>query len=396
MRMAVVGAGLQGVGIALEAARRGVTVDLFEKRDTCLAAASLHNEGKVHLGFVYANDRSLQTARLMATAGLHFERIVAGWLGLDTLGLGPSRPFHYVVHPRSMLSIDELSSYWAAVTRMCCEVWSGGDVSYFGIDPRAAVRRCRGGETTVFETPEVAIDPATLAARLRTRVVDEPAIRLRTGTAVEGVRIGGDGVAITFTGRDGPGLETFDHVVNASWEGLVALDQTAGLRPPADWSFRLKRFLRVRAPELADIESSTIVLGPFGDVVNYGDGEVYLCWYPAACRGVSHEVRHPPWRERLGADEESALKGAIVEGLRAVLPDLRRLSVPSIDRGSLGGGIIYALGNTGIEDHGSLLHQRHATGPRSFGRYHSVDTGKWTTAPWFARRFVGQLLGAAS
>ena len=151
----------------------------------------------------------------------------------------------------------------------------------------------------------------------------------------------------------------------------------------------------MRAPELADIESSTIVLGPFGDVVNYGDGEVYLCWYPAACRGVSHEVRHPPWRERLGADEESALKGAIVEGLRAVLPDLRRLSVPSIDRGSLGGGIIYALGNTGIEDHGSLLHQRHATGPRSFGRYHSVDTGKWTTAPWFARRFVAELLGAA-
>ena len=66
-RVAVLGAGFQGACIALELARRSVTVDLYERNPTCLAEASTHNEGKIHLGFVYAGDKTLRTARLMAT-----------------------------------------------------------------------------------------------------------------------------------------------------------------------------------------------------------------------------------------------------------------------------------------------------------------------------------------
>lgn len=395
MRMAVIGAGLQGAGIALEAVRRGVTVDLFEKHDTCLGRASLHNEGKLHLGFVYANDPTLRTARLLALAALHFEPIVAGWLGLGRLPVRSSRPFLYVVHPGSMLAEDALAAYWTAVTQACRDAWADGVTSYLGGDPRRSVRRLRRHGLAMYETPEAAIDPVMLAGLVRDRLVTEPHIRLRTGTTVQAVEPGSAAVVVTFSDAEGRGREAFDHVVNASWEDLVAIDRTAGLQPPAPWSFRLKRFLRVRAPELAAVDSATIVHGPFGDVVNYGDGDVYLSWYPAGCRSVSHDVRHPDWPVRLVAAEEAAMKAAIVAGLSAVLPDIDRLERRSIERGSLDGGIIYALGNTGIEDRGSLLHQRSATGPRSLGRYHSVDTGKWTTAPWFARQFVTQLCGGA-
>ena len=63
MRVAVLGGGLQGACVALELSRHGVKVDLYEKSDQCLSQASAHNEGKMHLGYVYANDRSLRTAR---------------------------------------------------------------------------------------------------------------------------------------------------------------------------------------------------------------------------------------------------------------------------------------------------------------------------------------------
>ena len=56
MRVAVLGAGFLGTGVALELARRGVAVHLYDRNDVCITQAGLRNEGKVHLGFTYAKD----------------------------------------------------------------------------------------------------------------------------------------------------------------------------------------------------------------------------------------------------------------------------------------------------------------------------------------------------
>ena len=47
-----------------------------------------------------------------------------------------------------------------------------------------------------------------------------------------------------------------------------------------------------------------------------------------------------------------------------------------------------------IDDPDSALHERHTIGATSFGRYHSVDTGKLTTAPLFAHRLGATILAA--
>ena len=62
MRLAVLGAGLTGVCAALELAARGREVDLYDEALEPVAKASFHNEGKIHLGLIYAKDRSLHTA----------------------------------------------------------------------------------------------------------------------------------------------------------------------------------------------------------------------------------------------------------------------------------------------------------------------------------------------
>jgi glycine/D-amino acid oxidase-like deaminating enzyme len=81
MRVAVLGSGLQGACVALELALNGAEVDLYEKNETCLSQASAHNEGKIHLGYVYANDPSLRTARLMARGTLCFSSLMRRWIG---------------------------------------------------------------------------------------------------------------------------------------------------------------------------------------------------------------------------------------------------------------------------------------------------------------------------
>jgi hypothetical protein len=48
-------------------------------------------------------------------------------------------------------------------------------------------------------------------------------------------------------------------------------------------------------------------------------------------------------------------------------------------------GIIVAFGKSDVDDPSSELHQRSLVGVTSVNGYHSLDAGKLTTAPMFAR-----------
>ena len=119
--IAVLGGGLQGSCIAMELAALGARVDLYERNSACVAEASENNEGKVHLGYVYANDVSFETARLMATGGLSFERLMRRWVGARLDRLCVSAPFHYVVHRESLISPDQFAAHARKVAAFVSE-----------------------------------------------------------------------------------------------------------------------------------------------------------------------------------------------------------------------------------------------------------------------------------
>jgi hypothetical protein len=56
------------------------------------------------------------------------------------------------------------------------------------------------------------------------------------------------------------------------------------------------------------------------------------------------------------------------------------------------GGTIVAWGATDIYDIGSELHRRYEIGVTTHGRYHSLDPGKLTMAPYFAQRLANRVL----
>jgi len=64
----VLGGGLQGCCTAIALAARRVKVTLFDKNDALLSRAAIANEGKIHLGYMYAGDPSLSTAKTMMSA----------------------------------------------------------------------------------------------------------------------------------------------------------------------------------------------------------------------------------------------------------------------------------------------------------------------------------------
>src|SRR5438067_11623055 len=126
MRVAVLGAGLQGACIAMELADAGVHVDLYERNAECLAEASSHNEGKIHLGYVYANDRTLETARTMIRGAAAFSALLRRWLGTELDMVPVSRPFRYAVHRDSMLTVDDVARHLKACHAIALEEFPSG------------------------------------------------------------------------------------------------------------------------------------------------------------------------------------------------------------------------------------------------------------------------------
>jgi hypothetical protein len=380
--------------VALELAGRGVAVDLFEAGDHCLTGASASNEGKIHLGYVYANDPSLSTARTLVRGGLGFAPSLRRWLGSQLDSVPVSRPFDYVVHRDSLLTPDEVERHLVACWELARDEAGGARPDYFGAHPLTRPQRVEVGAgydrravAAVFRTPEVGIDPQALARLMRARIEQEVGIRSRTGTRVLGVERNGTGIDVEFQNGAGPARERYDQVVNALWDGRLAVDRSVGLDPPRPWLWRVKRYVRMALPPGVELPSATIVLGPFGDLVAW-DREAYLSWYPAGMRGVSRDIEPPAFPAPVAGE----LCDAIFAGLATVVPSVAGLPRHSA---ALGGGVIFAWGETDIDDPASGLHERHQIGTRSVEGYHSIDTGKLTMAPVFGRAAAERVLATA-
>jgi hypothetical protein len=398
-RVAVLGAGLQGACIAMELARRGVSVDLYERNATLLAEASAHNEGKIHLGYVYSNDPTFATARLMAAGALRFEALLRRWIGEAVDALPVSSAFTYVVHRRSLIAAADFERHARAVAAFAAGLRSRR-TSYFGRDPgKTPAKLCAdelrahydpAAALCAYRTQEVGIDPERLAETVRVRLAAHPRIRCLTDRTVTAVAENGRELRVGSTGEGASDCRGYDFVVNTLWSDRLAIDAQLGLCPRRPWSFRFKYFIRAETRRASRLPSTTVVLGPFGDVVNYGNGALYLSWYPAGMVARATCVRPPRLPHRLEGARASALSAAILDGLASWAPAAGRLD---LTKSELKGGWIFAWGDRDIDDPASELHRRCDVGVRRHGRYLSVDTGKLTVAPLFAERAVAMLAG---
>lgn len=395
-RAAVLGAGIMGASTALLLARRGVSVVVMDAAAEPMDRASRWNEGKVHLGYLYAGDPTLATARRVLPGGLAFKPIVES---LISASLDPAITAHddtFLVHRDSVVDIERAGQYFQDVTAL---VAAHPDRARY-LTPLAAptVQRLSQAELNGladpasivggFRVPERSISTQWVADRMVGALRAEPRIELRVVTRVRGVRRDDAGrfTVRTHDQEDGP----YDAVVNALWEGRLAVDQSMAVPPPAAWSHRYRVSAFVRTTHVLDVPSAVICTGPFGDIKNYDGRQFYLSWYPTGLL-VDSSALSPPEDLALDAMARGPLAATIIEQLALRLPRVREIG-EHLESCRVEGGWVYAAGSGSLADPASSLHRRDRIGVASDGRYVSVDTGKYSLAPWLASRIVARLV----
>lgn len=399
-RIAILGAGGLGTCTALELAQRGYEIDLFEENDIAVGKASFVNEGKIHLGFIYAMDQDLKTSRHMITGAVHFIDCLKRWISIDPSEV-VSTPFHYCVHKGSLMNPEQLKFHYDRCIDFFGEAKSKYKKNYLGIDDEVYVERLDPSVAqdianpefidAVFRTSERSIEPRAVAKKLREALQGHPRVHLHLNSKVLKVSRKKEQLKVEFIAGEELQSEVFPEVINATWNGLLEIDRTMGIDPPESWSHRYKFGNKILTPLPQDgLPSCTMVQGPFGDTVNFGDRGAFLSWYPIGRTGWSEELRPPEWDSFYSPEERMDVFQRSFDQLALRIPALSKVKFDQENVQPVG-GVIYALGNTDVENRESKLHTRYQVGMTSYGNYHSVNTGKYTLIPWMALQIANQL-----
>lgn len=380
-------------------------MDLYDRAEDVITQAGLVNEGKVHLGFVYANDPSLRTAARLMSGALLFRRSLRRWIDLDSRPLEMSPPVHYLVPRESSLPVRDIEAYFHRIEALHGELSRSLQSTYldtpagpfFAPLPSSSIEQHYNAERILaaYSTIERSVDPIPLAERLRAAVRAVPEIRLRTGCTVRRVtaRASG-GLDVEFESAGDTHGESYRAVVNALWSGRLGIDAGLGLAPRRPWIYRYKFGIRLTlAAGRSRLPTVTLVHGAFGDVVDFPGERGYLSWYPAGMVGTSQAITPPNWNASVGDARRRQICDDSIRALGDFCIALRDLPEAAIESVNVQGGVIFAWGATDIDDAASELHQRFDIGIVSAGNYHSVDPGKYTMAPAFAIEVCDRIEG---
>jgi len=399
----VLGAGIQGILVAMQLAKKGYEVKILDKSCKALNRASRFNEGKIHLGLIWANDRSFETANYILDSAMAFAPVIEELVGEKAPWQNwLSTPFDYVCMQDSMLNKEELQTFYDKLESKYQQDYFA-NANYLGTRPDWLIRPKKEIPSYlnqnmvqgVWETNELSIDIHAFSEWLLLKLKEFSTVELLLNEHIDELTKKSFGYRVSTTSAGKVNFYDAEVVVNCTWESRLALDKKLGFEPQHAWLYRLKHAVHAKLPKsLASIPSMTFVLGPYGDVVNFkGQQKAYISWYPEGMRDSTKSMVTPKEWENISEGiidnkkEKDIITKKMLLGFDAVIPGLSQ----STER-EIGAGIIYSRGTTEITDIKSELHQRFNVGIVIEDEgYFSIDTGKYTCAPLHAQQLASKI-----
>lgn len=386
-RVAVLGAGMMGSCVALLLACKGVRVTLFDAAAQPINGASRWNEGKIHLGYIYSGDRSLETARKLAPGGLAFQSAVEKLIGVSLEPHMTSGGDLFLNHGASVVDAEDTHRHLDATWELLSELHATHRKPKRLTAAELADVTASPDIVAGFSVDERSVHAPWLADRMAERVASDPGIELHCNCRVTSLtQDEGDRWRVVAGGASFGG---FDAVVNALWEGRSMIDAAAGHAVlPLSYRYRVAVFMTL--PQ-TDLRNTILTTGPFGDVKNYDGRHIFLSWYPVGLMLDRHTL-HAPAPPKIDAATEREIFEQTVHAMSGFFPVIASLATEA-EEWSVRGGWIVAQGEGVLSDGRSTLHRRDRFGISRHSGYYSVDTGKYSVAPWLAGQIADEIAG---
>ena len=397
-RVAVLGAGIMGCSVAIQLARRGFDVTVFDRELEAMAAASRWNEGKIHLGYIYGADPTLSTARHLLTGGLLFAERLRELIDADLADHVTAVDDIYLVHRDSLVGPEVLRLKFDQISSLVRE---HPDASRYLVDvsnarteeiPADELRTIAGADIlAAFRVPERSVETRWVADRLIGAAASTAGIAFRLGTVVVGVE--------ARDGSHGPwSVRTYD----SEEEKFRSRRERALERASDDRRHRRPRPGAAMDPSVPAVRVHTYAhevrpaerarrRRPLRRCEELQRSRLLHLLVPRGLTGQSSdlELEAPPVPTGAAADAFIArVRGA----LEPLMPGLGRV-FDDAESAIVHGGFVFAQGSGALDDPRSGLHRRDRYGVQRRGSYFSVDTGKYSTAPWLARELAMEIAG---
>lgn len=401
----VLGAGVQGVLVALMLANRNRKVTLIDRGARMLRGASLNYEGRIHSGMLYAMDRTFNTATRMAEDAVAFAPAIERFLGtaIDWSQLR-STPSSYFVHRDSHLSAEDLIAFWSRLEALIMNLLARPNAHYVGTRPKRFFRATHipaearhGVITHAFLTEETCIDQLGLHSLIEAAVKAHPRIDCLFGEQVQAIEpVGSDQIAVSTVDHGGAHTQhQAGLVVNCLWEARALFDRDMGIVDNEGESLRLKYSLLLKNNAfLRHLGSFILTHGAFGSVVLApGSETAFASWYPGCLDGIIPVQPLPDsWSALQSGEIPKTTRDRVladnISGFREIFPDFPTPEVKLIKA-----GVIVAHGMHDIDKTDSGFHCRDKQPIRQKGNYVSVATGKYVSAGRNALRLEQILFG---
>jgi len=369
----IIGGGIAGCTTALEIAKQGHRVIIYEQDSDILQGTSARTPGRMGLGYQcfhseIAKHYMRQTIRFM-------QKYSDCFVGSE---LTPHLQYgRYFIVKDSLVSTQELMANYDDVAHefeKICREDPSKDI--FGTTHLHRTLHEEEFQSDVnldkiefaIETRERLLDWQKFSARLKGEIANHSNIEIRTRSMVDNLSTDNSG---KFLVNQGGVDEKVDYVVNCTWQNIEALNVKLGIgdahfkkdNPITATTSRLKLLAEVGLPEeLQDKHSMFFCVGPHAMFSNLGNGKGRITFAPITNFGTTTEDKMPEQWERwltegLNAEEENQYGQTIINGVAEYIPAMQGAQLLSVIP-----GIVKSRGSVDISDKNSPFHKRDYSG----------------------------------
>lgn len=387
--VAILGAGAGGTATAIELARRGFLVDLFDKNSDILLGSSNATPGRAGHGFHYIH---AETGILYLDATLEIVKEFPGCL----LGAGRAEDhflrhgLYFIMKEAKDLAAEDhefaslfpvqniLDTYSQLKTAYQEKIASDPELCFFG-DPEQFYRIANLADfaevvdiskvAVVVDTREELLNWPLVREKLCHQVNIHPNIAVHKKSYVKNAHY--DANTHGFVIETNKKKYNVDYVINATWENVEYLSNRMGFHVQHEnRTVRLKCIIKVILPDLLKHKSSMFFcMGAHCMFSNMGDGTAMVTYAPITNIRSSTDIKISAEIQSFLNGEASTIKKMalakkILDGISKYIPVMADATIRDV-----GFGIIKTIGDVDIFDPNSRFHHRDYLGvtPRQIG-----------------------------